>query len=380
MVRQLEAARVPITKIEVNPAKQQTIDRKMGAYLASDKNLKDSAQRAFNSYVKSVYLMKNKAVFNVESIDLTRFAESLGLSAAPRVRFLEKQRKQKQNPKEKLSDPEVMGTVSKIPEKTEENYSFAGDNGESDEEVFTVKRKDHAIDYEDVDSSMDPVGSRKDNSKALTKAQIAKKIVKKNIIANTKMTFDETGEAIDDATKQKVSDLGKEYEVEIDNRLGGGIDIKKAKEILVAEDKFDKVTERARIREKHKEDKRKKKEENRRLAKKATEDSDESGSEDEGSEPDLSWLPDPDKVYGKCEDEEDGDADTSVSENVSPPGEKLVQVKQNKRKLTVITKVVPKKNARHDFSEDEDGEDVDVMDTGLSLGEDEDLAMQLLSR
>merc|ERR1712059_158144 len=276
--------------IEVNPAKQQTWDRKMGAYLASDKNLKDSAQRAFNSYVKSVYIMKNKAVFNVESIDLTRFAESLGLSAAPRVRFLEKQMKLKKKKKstEKSPDPSVMKPFCKIPEQTNKHVSFTGDrvvlnvgdNGESDEEVFTVKRKDHSID-DDEDLYMDPVGSKKDPiSKVTTKAQLAKKIVKKNIKANTKMTFDETGEAVDDATKQKVSDMGKKYEIETNDIIGGGIDIVKAKEVLLAEDKFDKVTERARIREKHKEDKKKKKEENRRLTKQATGGSDESGSDD----------------------------------------------------------------------------------------------------
>merc|ERR1711864_50018 len=51
---------------------------------------------------------------------------------------------------------------------------------------------------------------------------------------------------------------GKKYEIETNDIIGGGIDIVKAKEVLLAEDKFDKVTERARIREKHKEDKKKK--------------------------------------------------------------------------------------------------------------------------
>jgi len=67
MLRQLQSSRIPVEKIEVNPAKQQTIERKMASYLASDRALKESAQRAFNSYIKSVYLMKNKNVFDVEA-------------------------------------------------------------------------------------------------------------------------------------------------------------------------------------------------------------------------------------------------------------------------------------------------------------------------
>ena len=62
MVKQLGQHKIPIDKIEVNPSKQQTVDRKMAALLAADRNLKESAQRAFTSYVKSVALMKNKEV------------------------------------------------------------------------------------------------------------------------------------------------------------------------------------------------------------------------------------------------------------------------------------------------------------------------------
>ena len=62
MVKQLGQHKIPIAKIEVNPSKQQTVDRKMAALLAADRNLKESAQRTFTSYVKSVALMKNKEV------------------------------------------------------------------------------------------------------------------------------------------------------------------------------------------------------------------------------------------------------------------------------------------------------------------------------
>jgi hypothetical protein len=37
----------------------------MASHLASDKNLKESAQRAFQAYIKSVFLMRNKSIFQV---------------------------------------------------------------------------------------------------------------------------------------------------------------------------------------------------------------------------------------------------------------------------------------------------------------------------
>ena len=42
------------------------------------------------SYMRSVYLQKNKKVFDVSSIDTKAFATSLGLANAPNIRFVKK--------------------------------------------------------------------------------------------------------------------------------------------------------------------------------------------------------------------------------------------------------------------------------------------------
>lgn len=93
-----------------------SVTRKFEALLARDLTLKECAQRAFKAYLKSVFLMKNKDVFDVTQLDLPSFARlifighldgkfkvkifhnvffslffsSLGLAVAPRVRFLQK--------------------------------------------------------------------------------------------------------------------------------------------------------------------------------------------------------------------------------------------------------------------------------------------------
>jgi len=393
MVKQLGQHKIPIDKIEVNPSKQQTVDRKMAALLAADRNLKESAQRAFTSYVKSVALMKNKEVFDVTSINLGKFAESLGLATTPRVRFLDRQNKLKskvvrkdekvekvkQGQVEPSSELEVESKTEKETEKEPEIQEFGnfhrGEAESGDEEdIFTVKRRDHKIDDNEEEEAVDlrDDDGMKKSKQVLTKAQVAKKLLKKKIKANVKINFDEEGEAVDDSTKQKVSLAGKKYEEDVEERLGGGIDIKKAKEIMSEEDRFDKATERARIKEKHREEKRKKKEENRRLSKAARGEKDEGDGEEEdeeGSEPDLSWLPDPDLLYG----EEDGDG-VKGEEVEGAEEEEEVIVKEGKRKKTIIKKIIPKKKAR---LEEEEGI---KFDTGLSLGDDEDLAMQLLRR
>lgn len=109
-----------------------------------------------------------------------------------------------------------------------------------------------------------------------------------------------------DSTKTKMSALARQYENEVDS----GINIEMAKQILREEDQFDKKRFREKIREKHKEEKRKLKAKKMKAndeEEKDTSSSNEEGDvgnddvdEDESDEgPDTSWLPDPDKIYGK---------------------------------------------------------------------------------
>jgi ATP-dependent RNA helicase DDX10/DBP4 len=43
------------------------------------------------SYLRSIYLQKDKSVFKLDELPFERFAESLGLPGAPKVKFLNKQ-------------------------------------------------------------------------------------------------------------------------------------------------------------------------------------------------------------------------------------------------------------------------------------------------
>ena len=106
-------------------------------------------------------------------------------------------------------------------------------------------------------------------------------------------------------------------------------------------------------------------------------DDDEEVSGEEETEPDLSWLPDPDKIYAAKQEESDSDSESDREK---------VEIKDKKRSLTVIKSVIPSKKRRlvessseDDLSDDDDDDD-DVLDTGLSLGDDEDLALKLLSQ
>ncbi|XP_065498368.1 probable ATP-dependent RNA helicase DDX10 [Caloenas nicobarica] len=94
MVEQLAQRKVPVSEIKINPEKLTDIQKRLQAFLAQDQELKDKAQRCFVSYLRSVYLMKNKEVFDVFKLPLADYALSLGLAMAPRVRFLQRVQKQ----------------------------------------------------------------------------------------------------------------------------------------------------------------------------------------------------------------------------------------------------------------------------------------------
>ncbi|XP_004689342.1 PREDICTED: probable ATP-dependent RNA helicase DDX10 [Condylura cristata] len=116
MVQQLLQKKVPVKEIKINPEKLIDIQKKLESFLAQDQDLKERAQRCFVSYIRSVYLMKDKEVFNVSKLSMPEYALSLGLAVAPRVRFLQKM--QKQSPKELVVNQQNEVTEPRAPSLT----------------------------------------------------------------------------------------------------------------------------------------------------------------------------------------------------------------------------------------------------------------------
>nr|QOS47377.1 DEAD-box DDX10 [Locusta migratoria] len=385
MLQRLEAARIPpLQSIKINPNKLQSPQRKLEALLAQDPALKESAQRAFVAYLKSVFLMADKAVFNIEALDTDTYARSLGLAIPPRIRFLQKYQKAQQQKKLRMleaggSDEEVIPSHSEDAQMEDHSVAASSDGDETDVSsesdhhiaasdeghwtlggasddnddsdfggILHVKQRDHALEddtFPDAgDNSLDESSAtnKKKKTKVLTKAAIAKKVLKKKIIANKKTVFDDEGQAVVNATREKVTEVARQYEAEGE---GGGIDLERAREVLREEDRVDKQRFRERVRMKHREEKLKLKKAKMKQKKEAEDEEDmqddmkayESGSESESSDgPDLSWLPDPDKVYGNKEDDGTEEEDKSVdsgSEDTEPDSEPHLQQQQRSKKI-----------------------------------------------
>ena len=78
MLKELETKKIPISKLAVNMNRITSIDSKLQNLCASEVELKESAKRSLMAYMRSIYLMKNKKLFQIEKIDSVKFALSLG--------------------------------------------------------------------------------------------------------------------------------------------------------------------------------------------------------------------------------------------------------------------------------------------------------------
>lgn len=394
MVEELKSRKIPINKIAIDPKKMFSPRAKMEAFLAANQELKESAQRAFVAYIKSVVLMKNKKIFNVEKLNTDEFARSLGLVVVPRIRFLSRLQKHRQKNREKQlaqngragarngssdSDDSSVnednddsdeddndGNVgeSKVAEKDEIlNFNVeSSDDDDADNDFLTIKRKDHEIPIEQL-PEVPPIEEVKSKSKVktLTKAALAKRIVKKKILSNKKVQYDDDGSVIVDTAKELQSELAKEYE----NAEEGGIDIQRAKDLLREEDKFDKVRFRQMVKARHKEVKQK-------ARAKEKEQKDDFGSDEESDGPDLSWLPeyrpresDSDSNAGHRDVVNSSDESSDDDEPVHRPPKRLLTRKDESEASESDDEPAPVKKTKN-------------LTAKLSIDEAEQLAMQLL--
>uniref|UniRef100_A0A8C0VVH8 ATP-dependent RNA helicase n=1 Tax=Cyanistes caeruleus TaxID=156563 RepID=A0A8C0VVH8_CYACU len=404
MVEQLAQRKVPISEIKINPEKLTDIQKRMQAFLAQDQELKEKAQRCFVSYLRSVYLMKNKEVFDVFKLPLAEYALSLGLAMAPRVRFLQRVQKQlyvneAANGTDHLEETEQNeNTLTLVNEETVEKCgtSFSGETS-----VNKTKEKQRRKETEECSASSgsaEESGESEDESKELS-GEEEKEIHVPNRLPNSdSMQFFEDDDDDDEddtegldllTVKQRdvfgvaakdnpapVSLVQQWPPVQKSNLAQGdeeedasGINLDKAKEILREEDKFDKEEYRKKVKEKH------------RVicfscnslfvASQAEEETvaflAHSGSEEEF---DPSTLPDPDK-YKDSDAEQDSESEDSYSELEEKTGRK-----RRSYNNSVTAEEMPLKR-RKQFSQEEDP--CLPLDTGLSLAEDEELVLHLLN-
>ncbi|KAK2190735.1 hypothetical protein NP493_71g02032 [Ridgeia piscesae] len=337
MVEQLKTKKIPIEKIRVNPKKKWSIQPKLQSMCAADVQLKEFAQRAVVSYVKAVFLMKNKQVFDVTKLDVDKYANSMGLAVTPRLRFLQKYQKQQSLKRDTARDAPNRDTnpphTSLLPAGSEEEETgsedeedlpqppcrqqeaFGFDVEDDLDDILKVKAKttvsssdeDMEEDHKNVAVMFPQVKPSAKSKKLLTKFALAKKLAKKNIQVNTKVVFDDEGKEVADVHKKPQATSSEDtYEA--------GIDIEQVKKNMAEEDKFDKQLYRDKIKLKHKP-----------LAVLDVDDADRCNIDD---------LPDPDKYYGPAaSDDDNGSSDDDESSDHADRQKKTCQTVKAMRRV-----------------------------------------------
>lgn len=108
------------------------------------------------------------------------YRSSLGLEITPKVRFVKKGQKEEQP-----TDADAPTTE----EKTENfNITKDGDEEESDDDWFTVKKKPDALD--ELNADVPPILEKK---REVSKTKLAKKLRKKNLLINKRVKYDDDG-------------------------------------------------------------------------------------------------------------------------------------------------------------------------------------------
>ncbi|KAG1769818.1 DEAD-domain-containing protein [Suillus occidentalis] len=140
----LEKKSIKIENIKIRPSKTQNIQNQLQKLSFQEPEIKYLGQRAFVSYVRSVHLYKDKSIFKVDELPVEKFAESLGLPGAPKIKFLNRELVKKQ----KNSSRAVAAIQAEIEAKAKQ----ASDNADDSEEI-AVSSDDDAPDSEIKDDS-----------------------------------------------------------------------------------------------------------------------------------------------------------------------------------------------------------------------------------
>lgn len=318
MLEQLKQRNIPINQIQINPTKIRSIQERAAALCARELDLKQRAQRCFKTYLKSVYFMKNKQIFNVKLLDFAAYASSLGLEVSPRLRFFEKDKEIREKMKQTRlkASTETLGeeidalddnqpsdqleksssksakSKSKAKEKREKNNEQP-DEESDDDDFMTLKRKvpcnEELNQGESTSKQFEFVPRKK--LKPVTKQSLAKKLIKRGLAVNKVKKF------TDDDQEESEEEFETEFNVEI------------AKKKLAKADEKDKKTYKEMMRRKMLESKAK--------LKKQSED-DKTEEEMKQTDELIDELPDPETVYNEgdgLDNEADGNENSEDNEN-----------------------------------------------------------------
>ncbi|KAI4182430.1 MAG: hypothetical protein L6R41_005984 [Letrouitia leprolyta] len=132
MLKRLEHKKVIVEKINVRQKKQQSIRNQLQNMCFKNPELKHLGQKAFISYVKSIYLQKDKEIFKLNEIPLEELSVSMGLPGAPRIKFMKG---------DNSKAPKNASTTLKVPLSDDHDDESSDDPKPLDKKTVPVKTR-----------------------------------------------------------------------------------------------------------------------------------------------------------------------------------------------------------------------------------------------
>ncbi|AQZ12986.1 HCA4 (YJL033W) [Zygosaccharomyces parabailii] len=214
-LKRLHSRKIEPSMLTIKQSKKKSIKPQLQSLLFKDPELKYLGQKAFISYVRSIYIQKDQEVFKFDQLPTEEFANSLGLPGAPRIKMkgmksVERSKDLKNTPRQLLSlyktneDGEVKEKPKEVRTKYDKmferknqtvlsqhylNITKSQAQEDEDEDFMSVKRSDHQLNESDLPQLTLPQSKRSMKKALSRKASLASK-------GNAnKMVFDDEGQA-----------------------------------------------------------------------------------------------------------------------------------------------------------------------------------------
>lgn len=135
----LISAKIPISKTNINSARALEIDVAIQALLIQKPELKAMAQKSLKSYLKAIYLMSDKSVFDVTKLNMEALARSYGLLQVPKIRFMDVKKIDKNLERMKSKVKTMEAKIKQIDEKV---AASAVSGAEGDDALLAIFKKE----------------------------------------------------------------------------------------------------------------------------------------------------------------------------------------------------------------------------------------------
>ena len=273
----LEKAKIPVDVMDINPKKQMSIKASLQGVVAANQDIKYLAQRAFVSYMRAVFLEKNKEVFNVKELPANEFAQSMGLVVMPQISFGKSQQEAKNQSYLtaqflKQGQQKSGKTTPKDAKDKGEKITFAGEKGGfggndddddddvNDDDIFSLKKGDQAhLNVPDISESRMKGKSGPDGLR-LKEVRSFDDNDENNRNAKRKRDMKFSGKIMvfdDDDDDEEEEDENKEVEEEEEEEESFA---ERTRKELEAADEEDKLVQKMKLKEKRQKQKQKMKE------------------------------------------------------------------------------------------------------------------------